>query len=80
MEFIDVALGQIDVGERQRVNYGDLNALAKGMKRVGLLEPIMRISEIKRTKKRSTASPRLSPRRVSRRTVLSTEHRHRLTE
>jgi hypothetical protein len=29
------------VGERRRVNYGHLNALAKGMKRVGLLVPII---------------------------------------
>jgi len=41
MNVIDVPVTQIDIGERRRIEYGDLGALAQGMKRVGLLEPIV---------------------------------------
>jgi ParB/RepB/Spo0J family partition protein len=41
MKVIDVLLNQIEVGERRRTDYGDIGALAQGMKRVGLLEPII---------------------------------------
>jgi ParB-like chromosome segregation protein Spo0J len=41
MRVIDVPIHQIVVGERRRRDYGDIGALAKGIKRVGLLEPIL---------------------------------------
>jgi ParB family chromosome partitioning protein len=41
MRVIDIALSCIDVGERRRDDYGDIGALAKGLKRIGLLEPII---------------------------------------
>jgi ParB family chromosome partitioning protein len=41
MKVIDIALKSIDVGERRRESLGDIGALAAGMTRVGLLEPII---------------------------------------
>jgi ParB-like chromosome segregation protein Spo0J len=41
MTIIEVPLNQIEVGKRRRQNYGDIAALAKGIERVGLLEPIV---------------------------------------
>jgi ParB family chromosome partitioning protein len=41
MTVIDVPLSQIDLGTRRRQDYGDMAALAKGIARVGLLEPIV---------------------------------------
>jgi ParB/RepB/Spo0J family partition protein len=41
VKVIDVPLNQIEVGERRRTDFGDIGALAQGMKRVGLLEPII---------------------------------------
>jgi ParB-like chromosome segregation protein Spo0J len=41
MKVIDVPLDQINIGERRRQDYGDIGALAKGIQRVGLLEPII---------------------------------------
>jgi ParB/RepB/Spo0J family partition protein len=41
MKVIDIPLGQIEIGERRRQDYGDIGALAIGLKRVGLLEPII---------------------------------------
>ena len=41
MKIIEIALTQIDIGERRRTNLGDIAALAKGLKRVGLLNPII---------------------------------------
>ena len=41
MNVIDIPLDQISVGERRRVDFGDIGALAKGIERVGLLEPII---------------------------------------
>jgi ParB/RepB/Spo0J family partition protein len=41
MQFATIPLDEIDVGERRRQDYGDLGALAKGIQRVGLLEPII---------------------------------------
>lgn len=41
MKVIDIPLGQIDIGERRREDIGDIGALAQGIKRVGLLEPII---------------------------------------
>lgn len=41
MKVIDISIDQIKIGERRRQDYGDISALAKGMKRVGLLEPIV---------------------------------------
>jgi hypothetical protein len=41
MRVIDVPLGKIDIGERRRQDYGNIPALADGMRRVGLLEPIV---------------------------------------
>jgi ParB/RepB/Spo0J family partition protein len=41
MKVLDIPIDAIDIGERRRADYGDIAALAKGMKRVGLLEPIV---------------------------------------
>lgn len=41
MKVIDIPIEQIHVGDRRRKDYGDIGALAKGIKRVGLLEPII---------------------------------------
>jgi hypothetical protein len=41
MKLVDVALDNIEVGERRRTDFGDIGALAKGMQLVGLLEPII---------------------------------------
>lgn len=41
MRFIDVPIDQIDFGERRRQDLGDISGLAKGIQRVGLLEPII---------------------------------------
>lgn len=41
MKVIEAPLEAIEVGERRRADYGDIGALAKGIKRVGLLEPII---------------------------------------
>lgn len=41
MNVIDIPLEQIEVGERRRADFGDVGALAKGIKRVGLLEAII---------------------------------------
>ena len=41
MTVIDVEIDQIDIGERRRQDLGDIGALAKGIERVGLLEPII---------------------------------------
>lgn len=37
----DVPLGLIEAGDRRREDYGDIGGLAAGMKRVGLLSPIL---------------------------------------
>jgi ParB-like chromosome segregation protein Spo0J len=36
-----IPIDRIDIGERRRRDYGDIGALAKGIERVGLLEPII---------------------------------------
>jgi ParB-like chromosome segregation protein Spo0J len=41
MTTLEIPVDQIDIGERRRQNHGDLKALAAGIKRVGLLEPIL---------------------------------------
>lgn len=41
MNVIDIPLDQIEVGARRRADLGDIGALAKGIQRVGLLEPII---------------------------------------
>jgi ParB family chromosome partitioning protein len=41
MKVQDIPLEQIEVSDRRRQDYGDIGALAKGMKTVGLLEPII---------------------------------------
>jgi hypothetical protein len=41
MKIIDIPLSSIEIGARRRADYGDVGALAKGMKRVGLLQPIV---------------------------------------
>jgi ParB family chromosome partitioning protein len=41
MKVIDVSLNQIETGQRRRQDFGDIGALAEGMNRVGLLEPII---------------------------------------
>jgi ParB family chromosome partitioning protein len=41
MKIVDVPLNEIEVGERRRQDYGDIGALAKGIERVGLREPII---------------------------------------
>jgi ParB family chromosome partitioning protein len=41
LRLVDVALDNIEVGERRRTDFGDIGALAKGMQLVGLLEPIV---------------------------------------
>jgi ParB/RepB/Spo0J family partition protein len=41
MHIVDVPLSQIEIGERRRQDYGDIAGLAQGIKRVGLLEPII---------------------------------------
>jgi ParB family chromosome partitioning protein len=41
MKLVDVPLDHIEIGERRRTDFGDIGALAKGMKLVGLLEPII---------------------------------------
>lgn len=41
MQVIEVPLDQIEVGERRRVRFRGIEALAKGIQRVGLLSPIL---------------------------------------
>jgi len=41
VKVIEIPVAQIVVGERRRTNLGDVAALARGIKRVGLLEPII---------------------------------------
>jgi ParB/RepB/Spo0J family partition protein len=41
MKVVDIPIDQIDIGERRRSDYGDIGALAKGIKRVGLLGAIV---------------------------------------
>jgi ParB family chromosome partitioning protein len=41
VNIVEVPLGQIQIGERRRQDFGDIDGLAKGIKRVGLLEPII---------------------------------------
>ena len=41
MEVVEIPIEQIEVGERRREDFGDIDALAKGIQRVGLLEPII---------------------------------------
>lgn len=41
MKLIEAPLELIEVGERRRTDYGDIGALAKGIQRVGLLEPVI---------------------------------------
>ena len=41
MKVQDIPINQIDIGERRRTDLGDIAALAKGLKRVGLLNPII---------------------------------------
>jgi ParB-like chromosome segregation protein Spo0J len=41
MKLFDVPLEQIQIGTRRRIEYGDIDGLAKGIERVGLLEPIV---------------------------------------
>jgi hypothetical protein len=41
MRTVEIPVNQIDVGERRRQDFGDVKALAAGIKRVGLLEPIL---------------------------------------
>lgn len=38
---MELPVGQIDVGERRRTDLGDIAGLAQGIRRVGLLEPIL---------------------------------------
>jgi ParB-like chromosome segregation protein Spo0J len=40
-DIVKIPLDRIDVGERRRRDFGDIAALAKGIKRVGLLQPIL---------------------------------------
>lgn len=41
MQIENISVGLIDVTERRRSDFGDLEGLAEGIKRVGLLEPIL---------------------------------------
>jgi ParB family chromosome partitioning protein len=41
MHIVDVPLSQIRIGDRRRQEFGDIDGLAKGIERVGLLEPII---------------------------------------
>jgi ParB/RepB/Spo0J family partition protein len=41
VNIVELPLGQIQIGERRRQDFGDIDGLAKGIKRVGLLEPII---------------------------------------
>jgi len=41
MKVIEIPLDQIEIGERRRRDYGDLKALARGIKQIGLLHPIV---------------------------------------
>jgi len=41
MKTIDIPLNSIEIGERRRSDAGDLSTLAFGLKRVGLLQPII---------------------------------------
>jgi len=41
MQIVEVPIEKIEVGERRRQDFGDIGALAKGIQRVGLLEPII---------------------------------------
>jgi len=41
MNIVDVPLSLIEIGERRRQDKGDIAALTKGIRRVGLLEPII---------------------------------------
>ncbi len=41
MNVIEISLSQIEIGERRRTDFGDIGALAKGIGRVGLMQPIV---------------------------------------
>ena len=41
IEYGDVPLSEIELGERRREDYGDIDKLAEGIRRVGLLHPLI---------------------------------------
>jgi ParB-like chromosome segregation protein Spo0J len=41
MRIVDVPLNEIEIGDRRPQDFGDIAGLAKGIERVGLLEPIV---------------------------------------
>jgi ParB-like chromosome segregation protein Spo0J len=40
-KYAEIPVAEIDVGERRRADFGDIAGLAEGIRRVGLLEPIL---------------------------------------